>query len=84
MLYREAARDPAPERFVRVPTAVAHFRAETVMIPRPWAERHYHIVDWARLPAGGHYPAYEVPELFVGELRRTAPLLAASPPLCNA
>ena len=80
MLYREAVLDPGPERYVRVPTAVAHFRAETVMIPRPWAERHYNIADWARLPEGGHYPAYEVPARFVAELRRTAPLLASLEP----
>lgn len=72
MLYREAVRDPAPERHVEVPTAVAHFAAEPVMIPRPWAERHYNVVRWERYPVGGHFPAIEVPDVFVEDLRAFA------------
>jgi len=75
MLYREAVRDPAPERFVTVPTAVAHFAHEPVMIPRPWAERHYNIARWTRFDRGGHFPAVEVPDLFVSDLRAFAMLL---------
>lgn len=80
-LYRQAMLDPAPERFVTVPTAVAHFARETVMIPRPWAERHYAIARWTRYDRGGHYAAIEVPDLFVGDLRAFASMLceAADP-----
>jgi len=74
-LYKEAVLDPAPERFVQVPTGVAHFEKENVMIPRPWAERHYNIVQWSEFPRGGHYPAVEVPDLFVGDLRQFAAAL---------
>jgi microsomal epoxide hydrolase len=74
-LYREAVRDPAPERFVTVPTAVAHFARELVVIPRPWAERHYHVVRWSRFAQGGHYPAIEVPGAFVDDLRGFAAML---------
>jgi microsomal epoxide hydrolase len=75
MLYREAVLDPVAERFVTVPTAVAHFARETVIIPRPWAERHYNILRWTRYPRGGHYAAIEVPNLFVEDVRSFASML---------
>ena len=74
-LYAEAVRDPLPERFVTVPTAVLHLAAETVIIPRPWAERHYTIVQWTRHDRGGHYAAIEVPHLFLEDVRSFARLL---------
>ncbi|MCW1429948.1 epoxide hydrolase family protein [Novosphingobium sp. JCM 18896] len=77
MLYREAVHDPVPERFVTVPTGVAHFAAELVMIPRPWAERHYNLVRWSEIAQGGHYPAIEVPELFLEDVRSFAQMLCA-------
>jgi len=75
MLYREALLDPAPERFVTVPTAVAHFARETVIVPRSWAERHYRVVRWTEYDRGGHYAAVEVPDLFVDDLRGFASML---------
>lgn len=77
MLYREAALDPLQERYVTVPTGVAHFAAETVMIPRPWAERHYNIVRWTRHDYGGHYPAIEVPGPFTEDVRSFANALCS-------
>lgn len=76
MLYREAVGDPVRERFVAVPTAVAHFAREQVVIPRPWAERHYAIARWTRYPHGGHYPAIEVPEPFARDIREFAAMLS--------
>jgi microsomal epoxide hydrolase len=78
MLYREAVRDPAPERYVTVPTAVAHFARELVMIPRPWAEHHYNVVRWTHFPRGGHYAAIEVPDLFLEDVRTFASMLCGS------
>jgi microsomal epoxide hydrolase len=78
MLYREAVNDPVPERFVTVPTAVAHFARELVMVPRPWAERHYNIARWNDYGHGGHFAAIEVPELFLAELRSFAGMLCGS------
>lgn len=77
-LYREAVLDPVPERFVTVPTAVLHLAAETVITPRPWAERHYNIVRWTRYGRGGHYAAIEVPDLFLEDVRSFARMLCAS------
>ncbi len=75
MLYREAVLDPAPERFVAVPTAVAQFARELVLIPQPWAERHYNVVQWNRFEHGGHYAAVEAPDALVGDLRAFARML---------
>jgi epoxide hydrolase len=77
-LYREAVLDPAPERRVTVPTGIAHFAHELVMAPRAWAEPAYNIVSWQRYEQGGHYPALEVPELFLDEIRQFAASLATT------
>lgn len=77
-LYREAVRDPAPERFVAVPTAVLHLAAETVIAPRAWAERHYNIMRWTRYERGGHYAAIEVPDIFVEHVRSFARMLCGN------
>jgi epoxide hydrolase len=71
-LYREAVLDPAPERRVAVPTGIAHFAKELVIAPRAWVEPVYNIVRWRRYARGGHYPAVEVPELFLDEIRQFA------------
>ena len=39
------------------------------MWPRSYAERNYNVVWWSRPPAGGHFPADEVPGLFIDDLR---------------
>lgn len=62
-------RQPAfPER-VTVPTGHARYPREIYKFPRAWAETRYHITQWRNLPRGGHFPAMEVPELYVETLR---------------
>jgi pimeloyl-ACP methyl ester carboxylesterase len=55
--------------YVTVPTAHARFPAEIRPTPRIWAEQMYNIVRWTTLPKGGHFAAFEQPELFVNDLR---------------
>jgi microsomal epoxide hydrolase len=74
-LYREAVNDPMPETFVTVRTAVAAFAEELVLIPRPWAERHYNLVQWSAFGRGGHFAAIEMPDAFVEDLRSFAELI---------
>jgi pimeloyl-ACP methyl ester carboxylesterase len=39
-------------------------------VPRSWMEQRYaNLVYWNELDRGGHFAAWEQPELFVGELR---------------
>jgi pimeloyl-ACP methyl ester carboxylesterase len=55
--------------FVEVPTAHARFPAEIRPTPRLWAEQMYNIVRWTKQPSGGHFAAFEEPELFLNDLR---------------
>jgi pimeloyl-ACP methyl ester carboxylesterase len=40
--------------------------------PREWVERSYNVTRWRDMPRGGHFPAMEVPELFVEDVRAWA------------
>lgn len=55
---------------VTVPTGFAVYPAEIVPPIRPWvAERFPNVVHWAEQEHGGHFAAFEVPDLFVADLR---------------
>jgi epoxide hydrolase len=55
---------------VQLPTGCSIFPKEIVPTPRSWAEKRYrNIVYWNELDRGGHFAAFEQPELFVKELR---------------
>ncbi len=54
---------------VEIPTGCAAFPAEILPTPRAWAEQRYHIVHWTDMPKGGHFAAFEQPDLFVDDLR---------------
>jgi pimeloyl-ACP methyl ester carboxylesterase len=55
---------------VDVPTGCSIFPKEIQRPSRRWAERRFHdIRHWNELDRGGHFPAFEQPELFVSELR---------------
>jgi pimeloyl-ACP methyl ester carboxylesterase len=58
-------------RKVTVPTGVAVFPKEIVTPVRRWMEGSYtNICHWTEMPKGGHFAAFEQPELFVSEVRR--------------
>lgn len=70
-LYYETNHDPAawaPKSRGTTPTGVAVFTSHDVSI-RKLAERDHNIVHWTELPRGGHFPAMEVPELLVDDVR---------------
>ena len=55
---------------VNLPTGCSIFPKEIIATPRSWAEQTYsNIVYWNELAKGGHFAAFEQPELFVAELR---------------
>ncbi|MCY4014683.1 MAG: epoxide hydrolase [Gammaproteobacteria bacterium] len=55
---------------ITLPTGCSIFPKEIVPTPRSWAEQRYgNIVYWNELDRGGHFAAFEQPELFVNELR---------------
>jgi epoxide hydrolase len=55
---------------VNVPTGVAVFPKEIVTPVRRWMEARYtDIRHWSEMPKGGHFAAFEQPELFVDDVR---------------
>ena len=65
---RTFGRDAADK--IMLPTGCSIFPKEIVPTPRSWAEQRYgNIVYWNELDKGGHFAAFEQPELFVNELR---------------
>jgi len=72
LLYYEFDRDLPIAGYVTAPTAVALFPGEFVRIPRSWAERYFNIVQWSLFQRGGKFPATEVSDIFVADIRRFA------------
>ena len=57
-------------RGVKIPVAVSAFPDEIYAAPRSWAERAYpKLIHYNRLAKGGHFAAWEQPELFTEEMR---------------
>jgi pimeloyl-ACP methyl ester carboxylesterase len=55
---------------VSIPVAVSVFPDEIYAAPRSWAERAYpKLIHYNKLDKGGHFAAWEQPELFTQELR---------------
>jgi hypothetical protein len=55
---------------ISVPAAVSVFPEEVYQAPRSWTERAYHsLIHFNDVAKGGHFAAWEQPELFVNELR---------------
>jgi len=69
-LYWESFGSRRQRTKVTVPTGVAVFPREIVPPVRRWMEETYpNIQHWSEMPKGGHFAAFEQPELFVGEVR---------------
>jgi pimeloyl-ACP methyl ester carboxylesterase len=56
-------------RRIEVPTACADFPKEIIWSPRRWLEGRYNITRWTEMPKGGHFAAFEQPQLLVEDLR---------------
>jgi pimeloyl-ACP methyl ester carboxylesterase len=55
---------------VRIPVGCSIFPKDILRVSRRWAEKRYpNLVYWNRLDRGGHFAAFEQPDLFVKELR---------------
>lgn len=68
-LYWESFRRFATPGRVELPTGVAAFPKEILRAPRSWCEPNYHITRWTTMPRGGHFAAFEQPDLFVDDVR---------------
>ncbi len=68
-LYWESFTKP-PEGDVAIPSGASVFPREILPAARKWAERRYtNLVYWNELDRGGHFAAWEQPEIFAKELQ---------------
>jgi pimeloyl-ACP methyl ester carboxylesterase len=57
-------------RGIQIPVAVSAFPDEIYQAPRSWTEKAYpKLIYYNRLRKGGHFAAWEQPELFSEEIR---------------
>ena len=58
-------------RDIKIPMAISVFPDELYQAPQSWAERAYpdNLIHYNRLDRGGHFAAWEQPQLFSGEMR---------------
>jgi len=71
-LYYEVRLSPLHFRqgdYVGVPCGIAHFAREAPFPPRAWIERGYDVRHWTDFPRGGHFAAWEEPELLAEDIR---------------
>jgi pimeloyl-ACP methyl ester carboxylesterase len=56
---------------ITIPYAISVFPDELYQAPRSWAERAYphNLIHYNRLDRGGHFAAWEQPDLFTAEMR---------------
>ena len=69
-LYWESFGSFGATKEITTPTGCSIFPKEIARCSRRWAEKRYaNIIHWNELDKGGHFAAFEQPELFVGEVR---------------
>jgi pimeloyl-ACP methyl ester carboxylesterase len=70
-LYWENKADFFDAKPITIPFAISVFPDELYQAPRSWAERAYphNLIHYNRLDRGGHFAAWEQPQLFSEEMR---------------
>jgi pimeloyl-ACP methyl ester carboxylesterase len=70
-LYWENKADFFDAKNISIPFAISVFPEELYQAPRSWAERAYprNLIHFNELDRGGHFAAWEQPELFSEEMR---------------
>ncbi|KAL0045730.1 hypothetical protein WJX82_002875 [Trebouxia sp. C0006] len=59
------------QQYCEVPTAIVKFPADTFSsMPRAWIEHTWNVQQYTEMPAGGHFPALEEPDLLVEDMDR--------------
>jgi pimeloyl-ACP methyl ester carboxylesterase len=70
-LYWENKADFFDAKPITIPFAISVFPDELYQAPRSWAERAYphNLLHYNKLDKGGHFAAWEQPDLFAAEMR---------------
>ncbi len=70
-IYRENATHSYDGGRIDLPMAATVFPKEIYRAPRKWAEQHWsNLYYWNEVDRGGHFAAFEQPELFASEMRK--------------
>jgi len=70
-LYFESFQKDFVRMPLEIPVAVSIFKGDMFAPPKVWGERTYSkLFYWNEVAKGGHFAAFEQPELFVAELRK--------------
>lgn len=72
-LYYEGIRQAPikPGQMVMVPTYISVFPKDLLQMPESFARRFFNVQRWHKMDAGGHFAAWEVPQLLAGEIRQS-------------
>jgi pimeloyl-ACP methyl ester carboxylesterase len=69
-LYWESKLSFFAPKHITIPVAVSVFPDEIYAAPQSWTEKAYpKLIHYNRLPKGGHFAAWEQPQLFAEEIR---------------
>jgi pimeloyl-ACP methyl ester carboxylesterase len=70
-LYWENKADFFDAKDISIPFAISVFPDELYQAPRSWAERAYpkNLIYYNKVDRGGHFAAWEQPDLFAAEMR---------------
>jgi pimeloyl-ACP methyl ester carboxylesterase len=68
--YRLTGEGKEPQPRVTVPMAFADFPKEMFACPVRWAKPTYNVVQYTRMPKGGHFAALEQPGLLLDDIRK--------------
>ncbi|OBB97483.1 epoxide hydrolase [Mycolicibacterium peregrinum] len=68
-LYWESHNTWGGGEYVNLPTGIASFPLEILRAPRSWCETGYNVTHFTTMPRGGHFAAFEQPELFVEDVK---------------
>ena len=70
-LYWENKADFFGAKNISIPFAISVFPDEFYQVPRSWAERAYpgNLIHYSKLDRGGHFAAWEQPQIFSEEIR---------------
>ena len=58
-----------PGQRIEVPTGLALFPKDINPPPREWVERFFAVTHWTEMPRGGHFAAFEEPDLYAEDVR---------------
>jgi epoxide hydrolase len=72
-MYREnrlSGEQSAPLPHLETPVAYADFPKEVFATPLSWIEQSYNVVQYTKMPRGGHFAALEQPDLLIEDVRK--------------